>query len=328
MSLSKRCEMSVADRRQQSRLRARRPAARTARGLSLIELMVAITIGLMLIAFMIRGFVASTGVSAVNSLVSEYQTNGRYALETLSREIRHSATSPLVWEAAQFAVSPTAAAINFGCGAGFTTLIKQGLTASNDSNPYAGTCLAAGSDRIYARGDVLTLRRLGLTAVTSHSANVPYARTSYGAGKVFLGGETPTGLSPPTFDFPTVSDIYYINEFTNSAAESPKVPALYRLTLSAGANPIMVPELVASNVEQFQLQFGVADAFGNVRYFNPNAVTDWPAVTSARVWLLLRASMPEGDLASASYTMGDVTYTPADRFRRVVLSSTIQVRNR
>ncbi len=289
--------------------------------------MIAITIGLVLIAFMIRGFAASTGVSAVNSLVSEYQTNGRYALETLSREIRHSAMSPLVWDASQFEVSPGAAAKDFGCGASITTLVKQGLTASNDSNPYVGNCLAAGSDRKYARGDVLTLRRLGLTAVTTYSANAPYARTSYGAGKVFLGGETPATVLPPSFDYPAVSDIYFINEFTTSADESPKVPALYRLTLSAGANPVMVPELVASNVEHLQLQFGVADSSGNMRYFDPAGVTDWTTVTSARVWLLLRASTPEGGLASDSYTMGDVTYTPGDHYRRVVLSSTIQVRN-
>ncbi len=298
------------------------------RGLSLIELMIAITIGLALIAFMIRGFAASSSVSAVNSLVSEYQTNGRYALETLSREIRHASLSPLLWDASQIDVSANAAAKDFGCGAGMTTLVRQGLSASNDSNPFAGSCLAAGSDRKYARGDVLTLRRLGLNPVTTFNANAPYARTSYGAGRVFLGGETPAALPAPTFDYPAVSDVYFINEFTNSANESPKVPALYRLTLSAGTNPVLIPELVASNVEHLQLQFGIVDASGNVRYADPSGVTDWTQVITTRVWLLLRASTPEGDHESSSYTMADITYTPADRFRRVVLSSTIQVRNR
>ncbi len=298
------------------------------RGLSLIELMIGIALGLVLIAFMIRGFAASSSVSAVNSLVTEYQTNGRYALETLSREIRHAAMSPLLWEASQIEVSPGAAAKNFGCGAGMTTQIRQGLTAADDSNPFSSTCLAAGSDRKYARGDVLTLRRLGLSPVTVFNANAPYGRTSYGAGKVFLGGEAPASLPAPSFDYPAVSDVYFINEFTRAADESPKVPALYRLTLSAGANPVLVPELVASNVEQMQFQFGIGDGSGNVRYVGPGAVTDWSLVVTARVWLLLRASTPEGEFASSSYSMGDFTYTPEDRFRRVVLSSTIQVRNR
>lgn len=297
------------------------------RGLSLIELMIAITISLVLIAFMIRGFAASSSVSAVNSLVSEYQTNGRYALETLSREIRHASMSPLLWDASQIEVSANAAAKDFGCGAGMTTLVRQGLTATNDGNPFAASCLAPGTDRQYARGDVLTLRRLGLTPVTVFNANAPYARTSYGAGRVFLGGEAPAALPAPTFDYPAVSDVYFINEFTRSADESPKVPALYRLTLSAGANPVLVPELVASNVEHLQLQFGIGDGSGNVRYVDPTGVTDWTQVVTARVWLLLRASTPEGGLESGSYTMGNVTYTPADRFRRIVLSSTVQVRN-
>ncbi|WP_418321074.1 PilW family protein [Piscinibacter sakaiensis] len=302
--------------------------ARRARGLSLIELMIGIVIGLVLITFMIRGFAASSGNSAVNSLVSEYQTNGRYAQETLSREIRHAALSPLLWDASQIEVTPAAAARNFGCGAGVTTLVRQGLAASNDSNPYSGNCLAAASDRQYARGDVLTLRRLGSSTTASFSSNAPYARTSYAAGRIFLGGETPPTPLPPFFDYPALSDVYFINEFTNSPTESPKVPALYRLTLSAGANPVMVPELVASNVEHLQLQFGVVDGSGNVRYFNPDGVTDWTAVTSVRLWLLLRASEPEAGMTSDSYTMADVTYTPGDRFRRLVLTSTIQVRNR
>ena len=103
---------------------------------------------------------------------------------------------------------------------------------------------------------------------------------------------------------------------------------MYRLTLSAGANPVLVPELVASNVEQMQFQFGIADGSGNVRYVGPGAVTDWSQVVTTRVWLLLRASTPEGDLASSSYTLGDFTYSPGDHYRRVVLSTTIQVRNR
>jgi hypothetical protein len=105
------------------------------------------------------------------------------------------------------------------------------------------------------------------------------------------------------------------------------VPALYRLTLSAGANPTMVPELVASNVEHFAVQFGVLDATGALQYRNPDATILWAQVVSARIWLLLRAASPESGFASGTYTLGDVIYTPADNFRRTVLTSTINLRN-
>lgn len=306
----------------------RPPQGRRARGLSLVELLVGVSIGLLLVALVLRGFAATSSSATANSLVSEYQTNGRYALEVLRREVRHASLSPLLWDATQLDINASAAAKDYGCGAGVTTSVLAGVRASNDSNPYAGACLSDGSDRKYLRGDVLTVRRLGLDAVTSYATNAPYARVSYGSGNVFLGSETATALPAPSYDYPIVSDVYFVNDFTGSAGESPKVPALYRLTLSAGANPTLTPELVASNVEHMQWQFGVGDGSGNVRFLNPNAVTDWTAVVSARVWLLLRATQSEPGLASSSYTLGDVTYRPADSYRRAVVSSTIQLRNK
>jgi type IV pilus assembly protein PilW len=262
-------------------------------------------------------------------VVAEYQTNGRYALETLRREIRHAALHPLVWDSAQWTINSSVSARNYGCGAGVSTDITRGVTAWNDSNPYSATCLADGTGSSYVRGDVLLLRRTSLDTASAFDTNAPYARLSYGAAHLYLGGEPAAELSTPTFDYRLISDLYYINEFTNSATESPKVPALYRLSLSSGANPTMAPQLVASNVEQFQLQFGqVMDAStGALRYFNANQVTDWTRVNSVRIWLLMRASEAEGGFVSGSYELGDVTYAPGDNFRRLVLSSTVNLRN-
>jgi hypothetical protein len=224
--------------------------------------------------------------------------------------------------------NPTVGARDYGCGAGVSTDLGRGITAWNDTNPYAASCLTAGADRAYARGDVLMLRRTALNVATAFDANAPYARVTYGAANLYLGGEVAAELPAPAPDYRLVSDLYYVNDFTTSAAESPKVPALFRLTLSAGANPTMVPQLVASNVEHFQIQFGqIMDAAGAVRYFNANQVTDWTRVNSARVWLLMRASEREGGFSSGSYQMGDVTYTPNDNYRRVVLSTTVNLRN-
>ena len=302
---------------------------RQQRGLSLIELMIAIAISLLLLSVVLRGFAATSATTRVNSVVSEYQTNGRFALETLKREVRHAALHPMVWDKEQFAPNATVKARNYGCGAGVSTDLASGMTAWNDTNPYSASCLAAGTDRVYARGDVLMLRRTALATAALFDANAPYIRVSYGAANLFLGGETAVELPVPFFDYRVVSDLYYVNDFTTSATESPKVPALYRLSLSSGANPTMVPQLVASNVEQFQLQFGqvIDAATGSVRYFNADQVTDWKSVHSARVWLLMRASERESGFSSGSFQMGDTTYTPNDNFRRVVLSTTVNLRN-
>lgn len=297
-------------------------------GFSLIELMVGIAIGLVVIAVMLQGFAASSSTTRVNSLVSEYQTNGRYALDFLKREVQHAALHPMVWDSAQVSVNATVSAKNFGCGAGASTDVMKGITAWNDANPYSANCLATSSSRQYARGDVLLLRRVALDAATAIDASAPYLRVGYSAGNVYLGGEAAIAMLAPFFDYRLLSDLYFINAFTTSSTEDPMVPALYRLTLSAGANPFLVPELVASNVEHFAVQFGVLDTTGSLQYRNPDPAIDWTQVVSARIWLLLRAASPENGFASGTYTLGDVNYTPADNFRRTVLSSTINLRNR
>lgn len=304
---------------------------RRARGVSLVELMVAVALGLAMVAVVLRGYAAASTVTMVNSAVSEYQTNGRYALEMLKREVRHAALHPMVWTGKQFDINATAAARNYGCGAGVSTNLKTsgGVAAWNDSNPFSGSCLAAGTDRNWARGDVMMLRRTALDRAGSFDANAPYVRLSYGSANIFLGGETAADLVPPSVDYRLVSDVYFVNAFTASDTESPKVPALYKLTLSSGANPTLVPQLVASNVEHLQIQYGqVTDlATGATRWLNANNVTDWTTVSAVRVWLLMRASSPEGGFTSGSYEMGDVVYTPNDNYRRTVLSTTINLRN-
>ena len=299
-------------------------------GFTLIELMVAIAIGLFVIAVVIQGFVATTGSTNTNSLVAESSTNGRHALEAIKREVRHAALHRLVWDINQFVNDDAAlSAKDFGCGAGFVTALAKGIEGFNDSNPYATTCLQKANDREYLRGDVLVLRRTTLETATTFDTGAPYVRTAYGAASLFTGsvGAAGPSLLEPRFDYRLVSDVYFVNAFTNISTESPKVPALYRLTLAAGSNPVMVPELVASNVEHFQVQYAVTDTAGSTRYYNANAVTDWNAVTTARVWILTRDSSPDPGLVSGKYMMGDVVYEPKDNFRRSIYTTTIAIRN-
>ena len=299
-------------------------------GFTLIELMVAIAIGLFVIAVVIQGFVATSGTTNTNSLVAESSTNGRHALEAIKREVRHAALHRLVWDSTQFVTDDAAlSAKDFGCGAGFVTALEKGIEGFNDNNPYAATCLRKANDREYLRGDVLVLRRTNLEPSATFDSGAPYVRTAYGAASLFTGSAGAEGplLLQPRFDYRLVSDIYFVNAFTNSSTESPRVPALYRLTLAAGSNPLMVPELVASNVEHFQVQYAVTDTAGNTRYYNANAVADWNAVTTARVWVLTRDSSPDPGLVSGKYTIGDVVYEPKDNFRRSVYTTTIAIRN-
>ncbi len=60
-------------------------------GLSLVELMLAMAVGLLLMAFVVQAFVANKATSRFNEGLSEIQEGGRYGIDLLRGEIRMSA---------------------------------------------------------------------------------------------------------------------------------------------------------------------------------------------------------------------------------------------
>jgi len=62
------------------------------RGFSLVELMIALLLGLLLTAGMIQLFSSSKVTFTTNDALARVQENGRFALETLKRELRESGT--------------------------------------------------------------------------------------------------------------------------------------------------------------------------------------------------------------------------------------------
>ena len=108
------------------------------------------------------------------------------------------------------------------------------------------------------------------------------------------------------------------------------MPALYRMSLKPG--PMMVAELVASNIEDMQLQYGVNTVNNNVvtsvRFYDadPTAV-DWKNVASVRIWLLARSSEKDpGFSASQSFSYAGKQVTKSDGYQRQLFQQVVQIR--
>jgi len=325
-------------------------APRRASGFSLIELMVALTLGLLIVAAMLANLTASSASNRTNARVAEFQTNGRYATDFLRRELQHAGFTGLTrvtWsdppEGTNLQALGATLTTDYGCGAGFAASLvpqtgepKSGLIwGANDSNPFSGSCIPADN---YARGDILVLRRAGpdpFPAGTALAANRLYFHSDYFIGKVFTGSTPPSGPAILAKDYLLNTSVYYISPWTNSATENPKVPALYRMTLGDG--PAMSAQLVASGIENMQVQYGVRTTTGptpETRYYDASAVpaTLWTSVTSVRLWLLARSTTPDpSNVSTAAYPMGDQTYpdrstTPTDGFQRQLFPLVVQIR--
>ena len=257
------------------------------RGFSVVELMVALTIGLIIVAAMLQNLAVSSGSNRTNARVAEFQSNGRFATDFLRREIQHAGFAGVSWT--NLTQLGTTGAINDGCGVGFAANIAQPIWGANDSNPYSGTCIP---DANYAGGDILVLRRADLDTIPTTAtlaANILYFRSEYLQGSVYVGPTRPANLQTPVADYLLHADVYYISKWTNSPSESPQVPALYRMTLGPG--PTMTAQLVASNIENMQVQYGVNTAAG-MQFYNASDVPAalWANVVAVRLWLLARST--------------------------------------
>jgi type IV pilus assembly protein PilW len=320
------------------------PAAQT--GLSLIELMVSITIGLVIIASLVGVLASGSDSSRTNDRTSEMSTNGRYALSALKEELRQTGFRGYTWALPSTPspwVDPGSGCADAGSTVGtFIVNIAQPIWGADNSNPFSGSSNCIPTANYLAGTDVMVLRRLASVPVTTLAANTVYFQSAYSQGQMFRSTSVPvapsfTGGALPVASFPLMTYVYFISPFTTTAAESPLVPALWRLALQADGT--MARELVASGIERMQVQYGILSTAPDVQFYDTiagsasettptNPAVNWSNVKSVRIWLLARnATQEPGYTNTQTYAMGNQSYTVNDGFRRQLYTTVVQMRN-
>jgi len=305
------------------------------RGLSLIELMIAIVLGLFITAGMIQLFIHSKQSYRVQENLSRVQENGRFAMEFLARDIRM---------------------------AGYWGCLGDTTTIQNNLNPAAASLLdevvATDGDGLNS-SDSITVNRLTLPSAsvvetaTNKSADLKITSGSglkqndivmvidCTSGDLFqitndpefsdeLAHESGTAIEPGNTNsnfqkkYSTDAKIHKIRNLEYYITKNPGgQPALYRrLNGSYGQ------ELV-EGIESMQILYGI-DTNGNntANSYAPfSAGLDLNNAVSVRTNLLVTSLEDNLSIESSSTTMG--TYTsPNDRKIRRVFTSTIALRNR
>ncbi len=316
-----------------------RPAPLLQRGFTMLELMVASAIALFMLIGVSELYLSSLAGEKTNSAASDITANGRYAIEVLRRELLHAGYRGVTW-AEPSAVTTIGTVTDECIGSGFVTNLRQGVWGANDSNPFSATCIPSTA---YSIGDVLVVRHAGLAAVATGSlaSSTIYFRSAYERGEVFKGSNSSTLATTftqtPNFNYPLEVRAFYVSKYTDSASENPNMPSLYKVSLGTG--PAMTAELVASNVENMQVQYGRYTTDLNTRFYNADGVsptadattttpTEWDDVSVVRVWLLVRGTKVEpGYTNTSTYTLGDKTIIVNDGYRREVFSTVVKLRN-
>ena len=306
------------------------------RGFTLAELMIAMAVGIVLVAGILAIYQGSKFGYLSQIALNQVFDTGRFAMDTLSEDVRRAGYLGGNSDVSRIGGSTGPASAGFGtCAAENDTwgrLVGRPVYGLNDSNSgYA--CI---SDSDHLRGDILVLRYAAPREATSFDANRLYLRSSLIEGSLFIGSAqadaTNQLASQPLRTSELVSFAYYVGSSSQTCGGA-AIPALFRKTLSADGRP--VSEEVALGIDNLQVRYGVdQDGTGTAnRYLDADSVGDWDDVVSLRLWLLARAGCTEADYTNGnSYVMGDLrddsAYVPGDGFRRRLYSTVVMLRNR
>jgi type IV pilus assembly protein PilW len=224
------------------------------------------------------------------------------------------------------------------CGVNFAVDVMMPVQGSNDvfalgrgratsCNPYQG--------RARIGSDTLTLRRVETQTSAAEDGRLQmYAArlSSQSAQFLFVDGVAPGGVDADHGIYNLVVRSYYV---ALDSVGQRDLPALRVKSLTRSGTSIAFDENeVMPGVEDLQVQFGIdmGDGGNATRYVNPD-FADLPRVqvVAVRLWLRLRAEEPEVGFDDArTYQYANVRFTPAGaerRFRRVLMSRTVAVRN-
>jgi type IV pilus assembly protein PilW len=334
------------------------PAGRRQAGLSLIELMISMTIGLLLLTGMLALIVGQSRARAEIDKAGRQIENGRYALTLLQDDIQHAG-----YYGQYSGVTPPLTALPDPCAVDVTTLDAslamplQGYDAPAAVPAPLSACLP---DANHVAGtDILIVRRVAAddtpVAVASAVAGQVYVQTTPDAKITALGAD-PTPSAPTVYtlkqkDGTTPADlrryvahIYYVSPCnvygagltTCSAAadQGRPIPTLKRLelTASAGATSFTTMPLV-DGIQNLQFDYGVAASNSgspSSTYITAPAVADWPNVMAVQVNLIARTTEPStGYVDGKAYNLGVAgSVGPfSDAYKRHVYTALVRVIN-
>ncbi|NOY62952.1 MAG: hypothetical protein GXP10_07365 [Gammaproteobacteria bacterium] len=338
------------------------------RGLSLVEILVAVTLSLVLLGGLVQMFAGSKDAYRLQGNMNVLQDNGRFATNMIKYSIRMADH----WGNAESIVPATTSAapvvIGSGnCSSAWSLDINEALHGyeGGATPPAAVDCIAAGD---YVTGsDMVVLRYAGSTAVSTDvvdNSDTIYVRGRVGSsGVLFKGSEVASidsGLqlyeaaNPDPVDvsnYPYRVELYFIRPCSvklgtvcsSSDDSGQPIPTLTRYTLLpsvGGGADQLVQQALVEGVEQLQLQYGIdtdGDGFTNVyetaASLDVNGSYNWDSVVSVRMGLLVRTIEQDGAYTSpASYSLlaaNDYTVPAAQRsYHRQLFTQIVQVRNR
>jgi type IV pilus assembly protein PilW len=276
------------------------------RGLSIVEVLVSLVIGLVVVGAVLLSYITSGQTNRLQAAYSQMNEEAQIGLGILSRDLLLAGYArPTGWDPATFKFGRTYSGhAVFGCDTGF---VSPNTTA-------AVTCAATGSSPA-----IEVVYEADVTNTVPHSSGAP--SDCLGAAL------TDQSTGPPATSIYIARNRYYLAVSTLGRSE----------LHCAGNNAPATGGALVDNVEAMQILYGEAnpaDPRQITRYVSAANVkdlgTDFTYVVSVRICLLMRSAEPVLTAEDpATYRDCDsVTQTSADRFVRRAYFTTTALRNK
>lgn len=316
------------------------------RGLSLVELMISILLGLILSTGIVTVYIESKNNYQAEDEIARIQENGRYTLNLLKREL----TLAGFFGGNLNTDEMTASAVTTDCASGNWVLDTSDPIDLIDS--YASSfatvngatldCMTA--SEIQAGTDILAVKRTAGDFTLKNGAwndGLTQAETTQWYLKVKgFGDELAWVYISGSGNFDTAdigtdtevdyweyhSNIFYVQNFSNTVGDN--IPSLCTEKLSGNA---VTKQCLVEGVEDMQIEFGIdtdTDGVANQFKSSPTSSEIGTAV-AARIYILVRSIDPvAGYTNTKSYSLGEKSVAAKnDGYLRRVFSTTVQMRN-
>lgn len=316
---------------------------RSQQGFTLVELMIAMLVGLFLAAGLVTMVVGSQNSFRLDESVARMQDDARYAMSELTKDLRMAGyvADPMTTEAFEMSVNSNAVQ-DCGVAGQPNWILRFRDTATGDSTlltavDNAGVGISAnysciGGGEIVPNTDVVAIKRFAGNTVPSAAVtpNTMYLRSNDSQAILYRAPLVDAFPADANDNWEYRPHIYYIRNFSNVAGDN--IPALCRkhITFDAGGTGIDT-ECLASGVEDMQLEYGIdttGDGSANSYLASPTPA-EMEQVVSIRVFLLARTlEEDQFDPDPKTYTVSNAPVrTPADEFTRRMYSVTVPTVN-
>lgn len=312
-------------------------------GMTLVELMIAMSLSLLLGAAVMSVFVNNRHSFNQDENLQRMQDDARHALREITFDIAmagHYADLLIPGSVTNDnSLSLTTDCGPVGAAEWMYQTVQPGtsqflsvVALDNASPAQAAANFSCINGAEFVDGtDVVAIKRVaGIRAGARVNGQV-YLRTNGTVGLLFrepLGGVTAIAVPAPNSDWEYRPSIYFIRNYENTPGDD--VPTLCKKVLRI-PGPGMTTECIAAGIENMQVEYGIditGDGFTNLYLPNPTLL-QMQSVVAARVTLLARAANIDTRYENAkTYLLSNADpYTPQDNFHRQTVSTTVGIQN-